>query len=257
MRILLTGSNGYIARSFYSKLKHKYDITCLNRDSVDLTDSNKVDKFFTQNDFFDCVIHAAIKGGNRLIKDSSDTLDQNLQMYFNLIRNKHKFSRFINFGSGAELYQKHTFYGLSKAAIRESILEKNNFFNIRIFGVFDENEENRRFIKNSILNYINKKDITIHQDKKMDFFYMEDLLSLIDFYINSSEPPKEIDCSYENSYFLSDIANTINKLSDYRCNIIIENNERPADYIGAHQKTIKLLGLFDGIKTTYQKLLQL
>ena len=57
MRILLTGSNGYIARSFYSKFKHKYDIVCLNRHSVDLTDSNKVNKFFAQNDFFDFVIH--------------------------------------------------------------------------------------------------------------------------------------------------------------------------------------------------------
>ena len=43
--------------------------------------------------------------------------------------------------------------------IRQSILEKENFYNLRIFAVFDENEWDTRFIKTNIRHYINKKPI--------------------------------------------------------------------------------------------------
>ena len=36
-------------------------------------------------------------------------------------------------------------------------------------------------IKASLLNYIANKPIVIHQDKYMDFFYMEDMFKIIDF----------------------------------------------------------------------------
>lgn len=255
MRILLTGSNGYVAKSFHKRFNNQYEITCLNRNIIDLADTNKVDQFFNENEKFDFVLHTAIKGGNRLIQDSSEILDQNIQIYLNLIKNKQRYNKFINLGSGAEIYQKDTFYGLSKKVINESLKDKVNFFNIRIFGVFDENEENRRFIKNNIINYINKKNLIIHQDKKMDFFYMQDLLSLIDFYINSLNPPKEIDCTYENSYFLSEIANIINQLDLHKSNIIIQNNDNSSNYIGKYQKTINFIGLTEGIKNTYKKIL--
>tara|TARA_B100001094_G_C18138405_1_gene776486 strand:+ start:17 stop:166 length:150 start_codon:yes stop_codon:yes gene_type:complete len=43
------------------------------------------------------------------------------------------------------------------------------------------------------------------EDKKMDFFYMGDLISLVDFYLKRLNPPKEIDCSYNYSYTLKNI----------------------------------------------------
>ncbi len=39
----------------------------------------------------------------------------------------------------------------------------------------------------------------------MDFFYMGDLISLVDFYLKRLNPPKEIDCSYNYSYTLKNI----------------------------------------------------
>ena len=38
MKILITGGNGYIARSIYSILHNKYDITTIGRKDFDLTD---------------------------------------------------------------------------------------------------------------------------------------------------------------------------------------------------------------------------
>jgi dTDP-4-dehydrorhamnose reductase len=46
LKILITGGNGYIAKSIYSYLYSKYDITLLTRQIVDMCDSNKLKEFF-------------------------------------------------------------------------------------------------------------------------------------------------------------------------------------------------------------------
>jgi len=250
MKILITGSNGYIGKSLYNKLYKKYDITTLSRKDLDLTCFNSVNNFF-ENRYFDIILHCAVEGGNRLKHDTYDVLDNNLKMYYNLISHKNKFKKFIHFGSGAELFAQNTPYGLSKHVIKESILEKNNFYNLRIFAVFDENELDSRFIKSNIKRYINKESIIIHDDKFMDFFYMEDLILLVEKYINNDNLNKEIECIYNNPYKLSDIANFINNLEEYKVDIIIENNNSK-NYIGEYNNLeMEYYGLVEGIKKVY------
>ena len=139
MKILITGTNGYIGKSLTKKLKDKYKIVALTRQLVDLTNYQDVHNFF-KDKYFDVVIHCAVVGGSRLKEDTWNDLDTNLIMYYNLLQCRSHFNKFIHLGSGAEIFLKETPYGLSKHIIRKSVLEKNNFFNIRIFGVFDENE---------------------------------------------------------------------------------------------------------------------
>ena len=156
MRILITGANGYIGTSLYNALKDKYDVTTVTRNGFDLTDITAMSKFF-EDKFFDIVIHTAVKGGSRLAEDDCNVMDTNLIMYYNLLRNKSHFAKFIQFGSGAEFFKNETPYSLSKKVIANSILNLDNFYNIRIFGVFDENELETRFIKSSIKKLIKKE----------------------------------------------------------------------------------------------------
>jgi len=147
-------------------------------------------------------------------------------------------------------------YGLSKNIISRIINSEPNFYNIRIFGVFDENELDTRFIKNNIKRYINKQPIEIHQDKLMDFFYMKDLVELVKYYIYKNNPPKNIDCTYGiDACHLSDIANIINNLSDYKVEINIGEN-KGKKYVGDwNPLNIEWIGLEQGIKETYKQLL--
>ena len=154
-RILVTGANGYVARAIINKFNNTHEVNTITRSDIDLTDSKQVDEYFLFNKF-DVVIHCAVKGGSRLEPETMDMLDANLKMYYNLLRHKDKFTKFIHIGSGAELYAKHTPYGLSKHVIRASMSEKDNFYNLRIFGVFDHNELPTRFIKSNILRYLKK-----------------------------------------------------------------------------------------------------
>lgn len=257
MKILITGGNGYIAKSIYSYLHSKYDIVLASRIDLDLTNREAVNNYF-KNKYFDLVIHAAVKGGNRLNPlEGSDIAFANLLMYDNLIRCRDRFNRLIHFGSGAEELA-NTSYGFSKHIISQLMKLDSKAINIKIYAVFDENELNTRFIKNNVIRYINREDIIIHQDKKMDFFYMKDLVSLIEWLINQREeefPIHEINCSYLEKHTLTQIAEIINSLDKHKVNIVVENKEEGNDYCGIHPvMSFKLIGLEKGIKETYNKL---
>jgi len=253
MKILITGGNGYIGNSLYNGLKDIYDVKKISRNDLDLTNSREVNDFFDKG-CYDVVIHCAVKGGSRLKEDSKNVMDINLCMYYNLLQCRAHYNKLIHFGSGAEIYAQDTPYGLSKHIIRQSILDKDNFYNLRIFGAFDENELNTRFIKANIKRYINKEPIQIYQDKYMDFIYMPDLVKIVEYCINNNIS-KEINCIYNTVCTLTRIAQIINELDKYKVEVIVENgtgsnyNENngislPIDFIGLKQ----------GIKEVYNKL---
>jgi nucleoside-diphosphate-sugar epimerase len=255
MKILITGGNGYIAKSIYSTLCIKYDITLITRQDFDLTNYNATCNFF-KNKHFDLVIHTATTGGNRLKKDNDSVIRENLLMYQNLLSNQDKFTKFISFGSGAELNNPISPYGISKQVIAESMFSKSDFLNIRIFAVFDENELPTRFIKGNILRRINGENMIVHEDKYMDFFYMADLITLVDYFINSKEwLYKEIECTYFETHKLTEIAQMINDLDDFKVSIELTKQSTGEPYAGVWRGLpIPLIGLKEGIKETYNKL---
>lgn len=253
MKILITGGNGYIAKSLYNAFKDKYETTYITRQNFDLTDQFETSKYFS-NKYFDVVVHCAVSGGSRLKQETWGDMDGNLKMYYNLLNCKNKFEKLIHFGSGAETNAPETPYGISKRVIAKSISEIDNFYNIKIFGVFDENELDTRFIKGNIKRYINKESMVIHQDKFMDFFYMKDLISLVDYYITNNNMPKQIDCSYTGLYKLSEIANIINELDDYKVDIQIKEEGMSMSYYGVANVLLDFVGLKEGIKEIYNKL---
>jgi GDP-L-fucose synthase len=254
MRILITGTNGYIGESLYNVLKDEHEVVGLTRDDFNLTAFQAMNDFF-QGKYFDVVIHCAVVGGSRLKQDSSYDMDVNLAMYYNLLQHKPYFNKLIHFGSGAELYSKNTPYGLSKHVIRESILGQDNFYNLRIFAVFDENELDTRFIKTNIKKYIEKKSLELNNNKRMDFFYMEDLAILVKHYIFNDNLPKEINCCYNHLLYMLDIINIINGLDSYKVDINFKNNDFSSNYIGDFiDLGLKYIGLEQGIRNVYNKL---
>ena len=253
MKILITGANGYIGKSLYNALKDKYNVTIITRNECDLIDSLVVDSYFL-NKWFDVIIHCATSGAVNPRKIDWDIMDNNLKIYYNLLKNKNHFNKLINLGSGAEIYIPDTPYGLSKKVISNSILNKDNFYNLRIFGVFDENELDTRFIKGNVKHYINNEPIVIHQDKIMDFIYIPDLVKIVEYYINN-KGPKEINCKYDHITSLDDIARMINSLNEYRVNIKIESEKQGKPYVGNFKDLgIEFIGLEQGIKEIYNKL---
>ena len=248
MKILITGANGYVGTTFYQSFKDKYDVTTLTKEKVDLINTENVKNFF-KDKYFDVVIHCAIVGGGRLDTDDPKVLDSNLKMFYNLVECDSSFGKLIHFGSGGE--KQNTFYGLSKKVINESIKNKDKFYNIRILNVFDENEVDYKFIKTNIKKYLNKQDIEIFQNKFMDFFYMPDFITLIDYCINNNIS-KEIDCCYKTSPTLYDVAQIINNLNNYKVNINIKEWNLAPNFTGNYTDLgLPFIGLEQGIKNVY------
>ena len=260
-RVLLTGSAGFIGKNILACLSHEYEIVPINRSILDLTDESEVDKFFEKNGYFYAVIHCAVQGGHRGKQDQEGTLKRNTEMYFNLRKNKDYFDKFIHFGSGAEIYAK-TEYAKSKREIANSIKQTKNFYNIRLFGVFGQGELDTRFFSANIKNYIDKKPMIVHEDMYMDFFYIKDLVTVVDYYLRKPSPPKEIDCVYHTGIMkLSQLADMINQLNEEKVEVkILERGvgDHVKHYVGSGSRLeeldLSLLGLHYGIQEMYKKM---
>lgn len=251
-KVLITGGNGYVAKSLHFSLNNLCEVFIVSRNDFDLTDSFQTMKYFSDK-HFDVVLHCAIDGGSRLKQDDFQVMDNNLKMYYNLLECRVKFDRFINFGSGAELYDYGSPYGLSKRVIYNSVKEKENFYNIRIFGLFDENEKDSRFIKTNIVRYLNNQSLYLFNDKEMDFFYMKDFTRLVKHYIFSDKDnlPKTHDCTYNKTFRTIDILQMINNLEEKKLSIIVEGSDS-TKYCGEFiDLGIDYVGLEKGIKNTY------
>lgn len=256
MNILITGSNGYIGRNLNKKLSSKYNITTINRQVFDLRDYYSTREWFA-NKFFDVVIHTAIKGGSRLHQDNSNIIDDNIKMYYNLLNCRDNYTKLINIGSGAEIYDSNSYYGLSKKIINHSILDKPNFYTLRIYGLFNENEINTRFIKTNIIRYINKENLVVYKNRLMDFIYFDDFTKIIETYIDNDNLDKDIDCVYTKKYSLLDITSFINKLDNYTVDIEIVESITDYDYIGTSVPSnicSNFIGLEQGIINSYRKI---
>ena len=254
VKVLITGGNGYIAKSINNSLWEKYHILSPGREELDLLDSKSVDTFF-EGKYFDVVIHTATVGGSRLKEEDETVSFYNLIMFYNLIRKREQFSKLISFGSGAEYRTEYTPYGFSKRIINTLIHKYKNFYNLRIYAVFDEREKDTRFIKASIQRYINNDPITIHQDKLMDFIYMPDLISIVEHYIVGKDLQKEVDCIYDDTVSLSRIAQQVNNLSIQKVPVNIQDPLPGQNYIGTYSELpIAFIGLEQGIKNVYSKL---
>jgi len=268
MNVLITGSNGYIGKSILNSKIANVVFFHGNRQTINLLDKECIKTFVKENKI-DIVIHCAIEGGNRLKIDDANNFFNNILIFENLYYCKNLLHKVINLASGAE-FDRQTdinladeeilfnripkdYYGLSKNIIAKKALTANNFFNLRLFGCFDENELDSRFIKTCFLKSKNNETITIHEDKTMDFFYVQDLISVVKYFLLVNSIHQDINLSYKNKYKLSQIAKKITNKTNSKSDIIIQK-EHGLNYNGNFNKLfslpIKLIGLENGIDKT-------
>ena len=273
MKILITGGNGFIGRNLIKALKQEHEIFSPSSTELDLTNSDAVEKYL-RNKYFDWVIHCAISGGTRVDQDSPHNTYDNLKMFFNLMNNKDRFGKLINFASGAE-FDRTTpinastnnlldsyptdYYGMSKNIISRILQDCLHCYNFRVYGVFGIDENDTRFIKSNIKRYKNIEDLKIFQDKAFDFFYIDDLVAVVKYYIDHPTYPLDnnMDLVYQQKYKLTDIGKIINNLSAYKVNAEAEDYREASSYLGSNlgiPLDIELVGLEEGIKRVYNAL---
>jgi len=275
MKILITGGNGYIARNLKRLLTNKgYEIHAPSHADLDLLNRPLLTTYFETNRF-DAIIHCATKGGRRYEKDTfEEVYVPNITMFENLTIAATKEKPIILFGSGAEFDRRNDItkcreatvysswpidpYGLSKNIITRRT--RPNMWMLRLFGCFNYDEDNERFIKNCILNIKQNTPIKIHKNKIMDFFFLDDILPIIERILKGEYTAKNINLVYPLKMDLITIADEIAKyarISKYSFEIC--NPGMANEYTGNGEildsLNLPLVGLQEGIRRTVKELI--
>lgn len=229
-KILLTGGNGFIGKNILeSFLAQKYEIFAPKSCELNLIDTKSVDDFFRHNEF-DVILHSAVKAGHRNAKDTNNLFYSNVRMFQNIERQKDRFGKFINMGSGA-IYDMQNYqpkmeenfagkhipvddHGFCKYLINKQIENLNNFVDLRIFGIFGKYEDYAiRFISNAICKTLFNLPITIKQNRKFDYLYIDDLMPILDFFIENDTKYKSYNITPDKSIELIELAEIIKDIS--------------------------------------------
>ncbi len=249
MKILLTGGSGFIGRNIReSFLAEKYEILSPSSKELNLADEESVDAFF-KNNSIDLVVHAAVKPSHRNAKDFSNLFYTNTRMFFNLERHKDEYQKMLVLGSGAIYDMRHyrpkvkevewtnhipaDEHGYCKYVCEKVIEHSSNIFDLRIFGIFGKYEDYAiRFISNAICKTLFDLPITIKQNRKFDYLYVNDLMPILDWFIDNNPQKKSYNITPDCAISLYDLAIMVRDISNSDVPILIKNEGLGLEYSG-------------------------
>lgn len=255
-KILLTGGSGFVGKNILeSFLAEKYEITAPPRTELNLGDEKSVDDFFKNKKFY-AVIHSACKPAHRNAKDPTKIFCSNSVMFFNLIKHADKFERIINIGSGA-VYDSKNYkpkmkeeyfgenipsdeHGYCKYVTGNYIERSDNIVDLRIFGLFGKYEDYAiRFISNAICKTLFDLPITIKQNRKFDYIYINDLMPVLEYFIENKPKYRAYNITPDFSVELYELAEKVKKISGKDLPIIVKEEGLGLEYSGDNSRLKK------------------
>ena len=273
MKILLTGSGGFVGKNLKSYLFEKYELLCPRSFELDLRNLEDVKRFFNNNEV-DFIIHCGSTGGVRGIEDNDTTIDDNLAMVNNLIKSKKDEVRMILFGSGAMYgkdrnlhkvtesnigeYIPKDLYGQSKLEISKIVEQRKDILMLNIFGCYGFEEKENRFPSYAIKQNLTHQNIDINQDCIFDYLWVEDMAKIVAYFIEHKSTNKIINITPKNSVSLKEIAEIVNKVSNFESNITVINPTISYEYTGSNDVLLSEIKNFEftpieiGIKKLYE-----
>lgn len=252
MNIFITGGSGFIGKNIIEFLSKKHNVFAPSHKELELLDEDVVKKYFERN-YFDVVIHSAVRPGHRNAKDPTNQLYNNLRMFFNIMRNKSRFKKVIFIGSGA-VYDisrslsmvKEDFFdvsvpadehGFSKYIIAKHIEQIDNVVELRVFGIFGKHEDYAiRFISNAICKTIFDLPITIKQNRKFSYLYIKDFIPILDYFIQNDCKYKAYNITPDDPIELRTVAEKVRDISKKNLPINIAQSNMGLEYSGDNKR---------------------
>ena len=131
---------------------------------------------------------------------------------------------------------------------------------LRIFGIFGRYEDYAiRFISNAICKTIFDLPITLKQNRKFDYLYVDDLYTVLEYFIENTAKYKSYNITPDKSIELLELAKIVRNISGK--NDLAINVASPGfglEYSGDNSRllhefqTLKLTAINDSIKNLYQ-----
>ncbi|MFA6569633.1 MAG: NAD(P)-dependent oxidoreductase [Bacteroidota bacterium] len=273
-KIFITGASGFIGRNLCEHFEKKYNLFSPTHDELDLLDTAKVENYIKDNNI-EIIIHCANRGGGRDTLNLNKVLETNLRIFFNIVRCSNCVNKIITFGSGAEYDKRNPIvrikeedfdgsvpgdeYGFYKYVCSKYICNSSKIVCLRLFGVYGKYENYLfKFISNAIVKNIYKLPIEIVQNVYFDYLYADDLVTIVDYFINRSTEHNIYNIGTGQKIDLLSISKIINKISRHKSEIIIRNKNLNKEYTTDNSRlknelpNFKFTSIEKGIRLLYQ-----
>ncbi|OGA52519.1 MAG: epimerase [Betaproteobacteria bacterium RIFCSPLOWO2_12_FULL_62_58] len=258
MVILLTGRSGYIGRNLHEQMAGRYKILAPLRQELDLMDSDGVRRYLEQH-LVDAVIHCATTPGHRNAPLVPDLAARNIRMFLNFARSRHLFRKMIYLGSGAiydmryytprvreDDYDNHVpvdDHGFSKYVIAKLVQSCDNIVELRLFGVFGKYEDYAiRFISNAICKALYGLPITLKQNRRFDYVYVDDLTQVIDHFLHNQWIHKCYNVTSDETIELKAVAELVKESAARDIDIVIQQPGLGLEYSGDNARLKSAMG---------------
>ncbi|MBI5399109.1 NAD(P)-dependent oxidoreductase [Candidatus Saganbacteria bacterium] len=274
MKLLVLGGSGFIGRNVIEQLGAKYQILAPTHAELELLDEKAVRDYLKVNSV-DIVIHSAVKPGHRNAKDSSNQLYDNCRIFFNLARNADCFGKMIYLSSGLVYDQRHyqpkmkeEYFdahvpidegGFSKYIAAKYIETHKNIVELRIFGIFGKYEDYAiRLISNMICKALFDLPLTMKQNRKFDYIYIDDLPPVIEHFIENDSSQKAFNVTPDHAIELLTLAEQVKKISGKDLPIKVAQSEMGVEYSGdntrlrSEMKKLSFLSIDKAVARLYQ-----
>ncbi len=256
LKVLVTGASGFIGKNLAELLSDQYEIIAPTRLQLDLVDAAAVRNYLTEHRF-DVVIHSATGRSNRKTT-APDLLKNNCRMFLNFARNRHLYGRMLHLGSGAEFgiriprmsesfFDAHVpgdDYAYAKyIAAQYTEAAQSNIYNLRLFGVFGKYEAwDVRFISNAICRALLDLPITLRQNVRFDYLYVNDLANLICWFIEHEPKYKTYNVCRGESHEILSLAQRVAEISGKNPSITVSNEGLAPEYSGDNTRMLQEIG---------------
>ena len=282
MKILMTGSTGFVGKHLIKKLEEEeHEITSFNS-------SNFTQMWYCKKDTFDIIIHLAVKTaaggycqthpGEQWIVNNS--INSDMLAYWTQYQQR---ATMITFGSSCgynndvvksennylvgEPEEGYEVYGMSKRNLLVGLKALNKEFQMdsiylipSVFYGPDYNLDDKHFIFDLIRKIVTAKDggeeVVLWGDgtQERELIYIDDAVDIMMACMNNPEAPKLFNLSSGNTYTLKEYAQTICDIVDYDFNLIKWDTNA---FVGSPSKKLVNTHLqgyeFTSLKTGLQK----
>ena len=283
MKILITGSTGFVGKHLIKKLKTE------EHEIVEINSSNFTSMWSLEKNYFDVIIHLAVKTaaggycqehpGEQWIVNSSINAD--MLAYWTQYQQR---ATMITFGSSCgysndvekvegnylkgEVEKGYEVYGNIKRtllvglnALKKEFQMDSYYLIPSVFYGPEYDIDDKHFIFDLIRKIVTAKnggeEVLLWGDgtQERELIYIDDAVDIITACINNSDAPKMFNLSSGNTYTLKEYAQTICDIVDYNYDLIKWDinafvGSPSKQLFNTHLQDYKFTSLKDGLKNT-------
>lgn len=248
-RVLVTGGSGFVGRNIReSFLAERYELLVPTHSELDCADDRSVDDWFRTHEV-DAVVHAAVKPGHRNASDLSDLFYTNTRMFFNLERHRREYGKMLVIGSGA-VYDNRFYrprmreeewtdrlpadeHGFCKYVCDKAIAASDNIYDLRVFGIFGPYEDYAiRFISNAICKALCGLPITLRQDRRFSYLWVEDLMPVLERFVEGKPRHRFYNIVPDESWSLRALAEVVRTVTGADVPVRVARGGEGSEYTG-------------------------